>query len=290
MVQRTIALVADCDDTLAPDTTAQLLGHFGVDARSFYQGKVAPLVSVGWDPALAYMHEILKLVEEGPLADLTLTRIQEIGQNLDLFPGVPDVFHELRSDIENDDEYSQYRIKVRFYVISGGIEDLIRASLIGQAVNQVWGCNFEYDDDGLAMFPKACVSFTEKTRFLYNIQKDFASDKYKNKPYIVNVQMRNGERRIPFRRMVYLGDGPSDIPCMSVMNQYDGYVIGLIETENPGKIWELGYGRRANVTVPQDYRKSGPAYNVLKESLSRIAEDIVREVEFRDAGRVGPSY
>jgi hypothetical protein len=163
MLQRTIALIADCDDTLARDTTGQLLQHFGVDKVQFYRERVAPLVNDGWDPPLAYLHEILQLAREGRLDHLTKTTLEEIGRDLELYPGVPEFFSQLRAEVEQHEAYKEHGIKVQFYVITGGIEDLVAASPIGDAVDDIWGCNFAYDDDGRVVFPRCVVSFTEKT-------------------------------------------------------------------------------------------------------------------------------
>jgi hypothetical protein len=75
MAQNVIAVIADCDDTLAPDTTAQMLRHFGVDAKKFYREEVGRLVGQGWDPTLAYLHELIRLAREGPLAMLTKQKL-----------------------------------------------------------------------------------------------------------------------------------------------------------------------------------------------------------------------
>jgi len=289
MIHKVIAIVADCDDTLAPDTTAQLLNAFGIDAKEFYRERVSRLVHEGWDPPIAYMHQILALVQEGPLEKLTETTLKEIGEGLDLYPGVPDVFSHLRAEIEQDREYGPRGIKLEYYVVSGGIEDLIAASPIGEAVDGIWGCNFAYDEDGRVIFPRCVVSFTEKTRFLFNIQKGLVGDKYKKQPYVVNVQMRPQDRRIPFRNMIYLGDGPSDIPCMSVLRE-EGYIVGILCEENASRAWALGYGRRANVTVPPDFRKGHLAYKLLKEILRRKADDIVRQIEYEEQGLIGLKY
>ena len=289
MIHRILALVADCDDTLAPDTTAQLLEAFGVSAQQFYKDRVTRLVNDSWDPPLATMHEILALVAEGPLAELTRDRLIELGKGLTLYPGVPDVFDNLRAEIEGDSRYKEHGIKLEYYVITGGLEDLVRASPLGSAVNQVWGCNFAYDDQGRIRFPQRAVSFTEKTRFLFNIEKGFVGDKYKNQPYIVNVHMTEDDLRVPFHNMVYLGDGPSDIPCMSVLRE-KGYVIGVLCQDDGSRAYALGYGRRVNLTVPQDYSKGSDAYRALAKALREKAEGILRRIEFQEANRPAAGF
>ena len=82
---------------------------------------------------------------------------------------------------------------------------------MGRAVKKVWGCDFGYDVDGKVASIKNVVSFTEKTRFLFNIEKGLVDSEYDNRPYEVNTPMEQSERRVPIKNMIYLGDGPSDI-------------------------------------------------------------------------------
>ena len=63
MAQTTIAIVADCDDTLAPDTTRQLLELCGVHSGEFFREIAIPMVKEGWDPSLAYMRGMVGLTE-----------------------------------------------------------------------------------------------------------------------------------------------------------------------------------------------------------------------------------
>lgn len=286
MAHNTIAVIADCDDTLAPDTTAQLLTSLGITPKDFYEGPVGKLVDEGWDPTLAYLHE---LIRQAPVHGLTRAKIQEVGEGLRFYPGIPDAFPKLRRQIEDDPRYKPYDIKVEFYVITGGIEEMLSASPLRKEVNWIWGCNFAYDSDGRVAFPRNVVSFTEKTRFVFNIQKGLVGDQYVNKPYAVNEPMEEEERRIPLRNMIYVGDGPSDIPCMSLL-QDESYIIGILSKENPYKSWALGYGRRADITVPPDFREGEHGYIHLCEVLKQVAERIRSDFEYQRAKRATPKY
>jgi hypothetical protein len=102
-VPTVIAVVADCDDTLAPDTTAQLLEHFGIDPIKFYREDARKLVDQGYDPVLAYMNAMLEKAKGGgPLSTLTKDKITEIAQKLEFFPGIPDVFNTLKDEVHQD--------------------------------------------------------------------------------------------------------------------------------------------------------------------------------------------
>jgi hypothetical protein len=190
MAHNTLAVIADCDDTLAPDTTGQLLNACGLDSAEFYRERSTRLVKEGWDPVLAYMFEIYNADQRGEIEPpLTRERIQEIGRGLSFYPGVPECFARLRSEIEENPEYRPYGIRVEFYAISSGNEDLISAAPLGAAVDGIWGCNYNYDETGRIAFPKNVISFTDKTRYLFLIQKGRAAPEFRNQPYVVNELM-----------------------------------------------------------------------------------------------------
>ena len=278
MAQTTIAIVADCDDTLAPDTTVQLLEMCGL-GRDFFSTYANPLVKQGWDPPLAYMHGMIELTkQEGPLSSLTQTRIKEMAGQLTFYPGVPECFKEIKQETESYPLFHAAGIRVETYVISGGIAELLRASVLAGAAHHIWGCDFKYDERGVIAFPKNVISFTDKTRFLYMIQKGKTGPAFEGLPYVVNDPMTEDERPVPFSNMVYLGDGPSDIPCMSLLQSHGGYVIGVMSEARPAKTWALGFGRRTNLTVPPDFSKDSLAYQLLREFVWQKAQQIAERV------------
>ena len=258
---------------------------------SFYRKDAGRLVEQGFDPPLAYMNEMIRLAKgDGPLAGLTLSRMREVAATLRFYPGVPEVFTKLEEEVHRD--YGELGIRLQEFVITGGIADLITASALGGVLDGIWGCNFAYADneDGRVAGIRSVVSFTEKTRFLFNIEKGLVGEDFRNQPYAVNNPMDRGERPVPIKNMIYLGDGPSDIPCMSIMQLFGGYVIGILSRETAYKTWALGYGRRANVTVPPDFREGEFAWAQLRQAVIQRAEDIKRAViGFRLSGHA-PSY
>ena len=277
MAQTTIAIIADCDDTLAPDTTGQLLQLCGVDSRDFFENKSNPMVKEGWDPSLAYMHSMAMLAAEGrPLASLTRERITELGQRLEFFPGVPDCFTAVKSEIEDNVAYRAAGIRVESYVVSGGLGELLRASVLDSVMHYIWACDFAYDERGVIAYPKNVVSFTEKTKFLFMINKGTIGPQFEGQAYAVNAPMKDEERTVPFENMVYLGDGPSDIPCMSLLQSAGGYVIGVEGKESLERAYALAYGRRANQTVEPDFTVGERSYKILLQAVSSIADRIAQ--------------
>ena len=282
MAQTTITIIADCDDTLAPDTTGQLLELCGVDSKDFFRNESAPLVRAGWDPSLAYMQRMIELAkDDGPLAFLTQSKIRDLASQLEFFPGVPECFDHIKQEVEQDPSFRAAGIRVESYVISGGIAELLRASSLMNSVHHIWGCDFAYDSSDVIAFPKNVISFTEKTRFLFMINKGKVGPTFEGQPYVVNEPMDADERPVPFENMIYIGDGPSDIPCMSLLQLNKGFVIGVTSEDNPAKTWALAYGRRAHQTVGPDFTEEGSAYKALYQAVWQRAELITGQATGR---------
>ena len=278
MIPTTIALIADCDDTLAPDTTAQLLKFHNIEPRQLY-AESSELANQGWDPVLAYMRRMVELSKfEGPLAALTQDSIRRLAKQISFYPGAPDFFSKVKDEIEAEPAFRAVGIRVESYVVSSGIQELLRASALESHTLQVWGSDFAYDSNGIIEFPKKVVSHTEKTRFLFMINKGQVSSDYDNQPSAVNAFVRGDERPVPFENMVYLGDGPSDIPCMSLIQSKGGYVIGILSDVAPSKSWALGAGRRANLTLPADFQTGTVTYQHVREVVWRKAQEIVSRI------------
>jgi hypothetical protein len=290
-----LAIVFDCDDTLAPDTTSQLLkakGFSEEDLKRFWKAEIGGLVQQEWDPTVATMTKLAELANSaGPLAGLTLAEINEIGLRLTFYGGIPGMFSQVKGMIEADPEFSPYGIRVEFYIISGGIEELMRARAdVAVEMRDIWGCSFEYAESGLVRRPKRVVSFTEKTKFLFNIQKGLVGQKYKSQPYAVNAKTPPEEVRVPFENMVYIGDGPSDIPCMSLLEKAGGLVIGILSEDNPYKTYASTYGRRAQFTIPPDYREGQIGRKHLDNAVRQVAKGIVRRIDYAQGQSPVPGY
>ncbi len=279
MAHNTIAIIADCDGTLAPDTTDQLLTHFSVKPEEFWPNDVQPLVKAGWDEHLAYMQKLIELSRKGgALEGLTENKLHEIAAGLEFYPGIPEGLITLRDVIQGTSEFRDVGIRVEFYVISAGIGDMLRASVLSEVAHRIWACDFAYDAEGKPSNLKNVISFTDKTRFLYMVNKGKVGEEYLNRQYVVNEPMDHEERPVPFENMIYIGDGPTDIPCMSLITEKGGYVMGILGKDKPNKAWALGYGRRVNATVPPDFSEGGYAYNHLREAIVNRARGIRTEM------------
>ncbi len=224
----TIAVVFDFDDTLVPDSTSLLLSAHGVDTDKFWREDAIALVAEGFDPSPAYMKLILDNVGENrPMGLLSNQSLRDFGATLDdkFQPGIPEVFEDLRRSAAQLPD-----VAVEFYIISGGLEDAIGGSSIVRRYFDGWyGCRFGENERGVISSIKRCVTFTEKTRYLFEINKGITPSETLEKPFAVNVDVPKESRRIQFENMIYVGDGMTDIPCFSLLKTMGGISFGVFD-------------------------------------------------------------
>lgn len=222
-----VAVIFDYDDTLLPDSTSALLAAHDIDPTRFWAEDAKRLVDEGFDPPLAYLNLLLDRVGEGrPLGLMTNARLREFGATLDstFFPGLPDLFVDLRAEVH------AYRdLSVEFYIVSGGLlEVILGSSIVAEHFDGVYGCQFGEDKKtGLIRYVQRCVTFTEKTRFLFEINKGISPEASKTQTHLVNEFVDENDRRVPFDQMIYVGDGLTDVPCFSLVNKNRGVTFGV---------------------------------------------------------------
>jgi len=227
-----VAIIFDFDDTLAPDATSKFLRTHGIDPDSFWQQDAKALIEQGYDQPTAYLKLLLDNVGPGKrLGELTNQKLREFGASLDgdFYPGLPDFFDDVRAKVK-----AQFKnIDVEFYIISGGLYEIIRGSKIVRGYFKAcYGCHLAGDtEDGTLKYIKRSITFTEKTRYIFEIHKGLdPRDTWKN-PILVNKSIAPEERRIPLRNMIYVGDGITDIPCFSLLKNSGGMGFGVLRHE-----------------------------------------------------------
>ena len=176
-------LIFDFDDTLASDSTSGFLGSIGVDTASFWKDQVDPLLTHhDWDPVPAYLYKMIQLSQTGQHGPITQQRLRDWGARLELHEGVSTLFPRLRAAVRA--EHPQ--VQLEFYLISSGIGDVVRSTPIAHEFTEIWASEFTYGADGGIEFPRRIVSFTDKTRYLFHIQKGIIGREFRNKPFEVN--------------------------------------------------------------------------------------------------------
>ena len=234
--QNTIAVVFDFDDTLTDDSTTKLIETQGIDSKEFWLTRFKALVDNEWNPTLAYLKLLLDNVgTDKPLGTLTNQALRTFGATLEFYTGIPELFDDLRAMMQ---EHPFSNPSIEFYIISGGLEEIIRGSRIAKYFMGIWGCRFE-EENGMVKHIKNAITFTEKTKYLFEINKGL--NLQPPEPYAVNRAVDPLNRRIPFENMIYLGDGLTDVPCFSLLSKSNGRPFGVFDPtkqESPKKAME----------------------------------------------------
>ena len=222
----------------------------------------------GWenrmDGLLAYMYT---MIQECAAQNIKLDRafLNHCGESIQLFPGVREWFARINAFGES------LGVQVEHYVISSGLREIIEGSGIAQEFREIYACEFYYNENGDACWPKLDVNFTNKTQFVYRINKgilDVSRDKE------LNDSMPDDSKRVPFTNMIYMGDGLSDVPCMKMMRAYGGQAIAVYQASNRQGVEKLLADGRVDFIYPADYREG--------MELDRTVRDILRKMTITD--------
>lgn len=216
------------------------------------------------DGLLAYMYT---MIQECAAQNIKLDRafLNHCGESIQLFPGVREWFARINAFGES------LGVQVEHYVISSGLREIIEGSGIAQEFREIYACEFYYNENGDACWPKLDVNFTNKTQFVYRINKgilDVSRDKE------LNDSMPDDSKRVPFTNMIYMGDGLSDVPCMKMMRAYGGQAIAVYQASNRQGVEKLLADGRVDFIFPADYREG--------MELDRTVRDILRKMTITD--------
>jgi hypothetical protein len=273
--QTTVAIVYDYDQTLSPNYMQDevVFPTFGIDARKFWSRCHALVKDESYDNELAYMKTLLDYLE---MDRPTNGQLRDLGAKLNFFPGLPDMFEEFKAGLLSN-HHLAHGIKVEHYIVSSGLKALIDGSRLAPYLRATFGCEFAEDREGRITFPRRVISHTQKTQFLFRINKgmlDYSQD--------VNDHMPAELRPVPFEHMIYVGDGPTDVPCFTVVRQHGGQAIAVYNPNDPTrssfkKCYQLStHADRVRHIAPADYRPGSHLRCFIEQMVAEVADRIVQ--------------
>jgi hypothetical protein len=302
-LQNVIAFIWDFDKTLTPSYMQKpLFERFDVDEATFWR-EVNSLVDfyakfdLQVSKDTAYLEHTLQYVRDNRMPGLTNAMLQELGAQVPLNPGMPEFMQRTKDVILNTPRYVDAEIAVEHYVISTGFRKMIEGNSIRDHLEGVYACELlpapatvcgdenTFHPNGVLTQIGYTIDNTTKTRAVFEINKGV------NKLGVdVNALIAEEDRRVPFRNMVYIADGPSDIPVFSVVRKSGGQTLAVhLESEKSyDDVLTLQETGRVNHTAPADYREGREAYRWLMRALVKIADKISEQREQSIANIVAP--
>ena len=304
--QNIIACIWDFDKTLIPGyMQGPLFRHFGVDEATFWAETnklVETYAKRGYriSGEIGYLNHILTYVLAGRMRGLNNQLLRQLGAEIEFYPGLPEFFAKIKGAVRDKPDYVKHDVQLEHYIVSTGLAEMIRGSAIAPYVEAIWGCEFienpfqpgflqqrEFDLGAAAQIAQIgmMIDNTTKTRALFEINKGTN----KNPALDVNAKIAPEDRRIPFQNMIYIADGPSDIPSFSVVKGRGGKAYGVYNPDRPDEFAQndrLQHTDRTDHYGRADYRDGSETSNWLRLQIHSMCDRIVADREAAVAQRV----
>lgn len=268
-----LAICYDFDKTLSPDDM-QAQGYIqsiGFEVSEFWKESNNLATDNDMDQNLAYMYMMASKSRGKRL--FTRENLRGDGAKVELFPGVDTWFDRIN-------QYGDSKgVEVEHYIISSGLKEMIEGTKVADKFKKIYASSFYYDVDGVAVWPAQVVNYTNKTQFLFRIEKGVLDVNNQG----VNSYFAPDEYRIPFRNIVYIGDSDTDIPCMKLVNINGGHSIGVYnsETKDKSKVFRMLDENRIKYFVPADYTKGAKLEQLIHQIIDRtISNEVLEEAHF----------
>ena len=282
-----IAVIWDCDKTLIDGYMQDpIFKEHNINAKEFWKEvneKVAEYEQSGVrvNKDTYYLNHFIKCAHDGTISELNNKKLKEYGQQQKFYNGIPEIFQKTKDLFKDDKTYAEYGIQVEHYVVSTGFAETIRGSKLAPLVDGIWGCELLDGDDGNGNVVISEVLYTidntSKTKALFEINKGIG----KIDGIEVNSNIPEENRRVHFKNMIYIADGPSDIPAFSVVKQNGGATFAIYpkgKMDAMKQVEQMREDGRVDMYAEADYSEGTTAYMWITNKIQKIA-DRIRDTE-----------
>lgn len=257
-----VAIMYDFDRTLCTKDMQEysFIPSLGMTGSEFWKYSNSLGQKEHMDSILAYMYAMVKISKDKNIP-LLREKLVAMGKNVELFDGVEDWFERITAfGLENG-------MQIEHYVISSGMKEIIEGTSISDEFTKIFASEYLYDKDENAIWPKTAVNYTNKTQFVYRINKGVLAV---SNDVDLNKSMPDDSKRVPFQNMIYIGDGLSDVPCMKMMKSYGGKSIAVYQ-QLDDKVKELLRKDRVDYIYPADYTEASGLDKTVKDIILKMA-------------------
>jgi hypothetical protein len=255
------ALMYDFDKTLSPKDMQEyaFIPGLGMEPKEFWK-KCDDLVQENnMDQILAYMYVMRREARGKRL--LTRDELRGLGAGVELFAGVESWFSRINA-------YANVLgMKAEHYIISSGLKEIIEGTSIAHEFEAIFAAEYYYNEYNEPEWPAMAVNYTSKTQFLFRINKGVL-DVRENRG--INEYMPENKRHVPFRNMIYIGDGFTDVPCMKLVREKGGHSIAVFDSDR-SCVDDLVSQGRADFGIAADYSQGSGMEKAVFAILNQAA-------------------
>lgn len=281
-----IAVIWDFDKTLINGYMQDpFFAEYNIDPQQFWKEvNELPILyrekGIQVNADTIYLNYMIQYAKKHNLTDLNNEKLKSYGSKQNFYPGALDLIQYLNDGVlkENNKIYDEYGIKVENYIVSTGIKKIIEGSEVAPLVKKIWGCEFidnntldENLENGMISEVGYTIDNTTKTRAIFEIHKGLDIN--------VNDKMPEELRRVKFQNMIYIADGPSDIPAFSLVNKNGGATFAIYPKGNINAFRQVEKMRkdgRINMFAEADYRRDTTAYMWITNKVREFADRIYK--------------
>lgn len=260
-----VAIMYDFDKTLCTKDMQEyaFIPALGMSSSAFWGEANALTDSEEMDNILAYMYKMVEKTREKKVP-ITRDTFREMGRSVEFFDGVLSWFDRIN-------EYGdQAGVRIEHYIVSSGIKEIIEGTAIAEKFKKIYACEFMYDYNGSIQWPKFAVNYTAKTQFLFRINKGVLTIDSKSADKL-NQYTPENERRVPFRNMIYIGDGLTDVPCMKLVKSNGGQSIAVYDQgKDREAALNLLKADRVNFVAAADYGPGSDIETIVQAIIKKI--------------------
>lgn len=265
-----IAIMYDFDKTLSTTDMQNytLIPNLGMTPAEFW-GKTTEFSNkTGVERILSYMY---MMIEEAKKQGIKLTReyLRSCGKNIKFYPGVSTWFKRINDYAESKG------IIIEHYLVSSGTIEIVEGCSIYDCFTKAYGCEYYYNDNDEPVWPKLAINYTQKTQFFFRIAKGVTNLSDDN-----SVNEKNKELRIPTRNIIYVGDGMTDIACMTLVKKNGGKSIAVYPEKDADKVRQIYKDGRVNFICNADYSAGSNMEKVVKLIIDSV--ETLEEIEKKE--------
>ena len=265
-----VALIYDFDGTLAPGNMQEFgfIQAMGTTKEEFWEKSNSLAVDQDASDVLAYMK---MMYDEARAKGISLRRedFMRFGRDIDFFEGVRGWFKLV------NDYGAAHGVRVEHYINSSGLKEMVEGTAIAKEFKHIFAGSYIYNEEGEAVWPGIAVDYTNKTQFLFKINKGIFSARDSK---MVNASTAENKKRVPFAHMIYFGDGETDVPSMKIVGMFGGNPIAVFDPKNEKKravAAKLKRQGRVRFIAPAVYTPDSKAYKLVCAIIDKIYADFV---------------